>query len=189
MKAGPVAEVERGFTPLFDYMGGALPDAEPLGTVHAVGSTRVTQHVNAPRAAIYRALLDPVAVATWRVPNGMTCQVHEFDAHEGGSFRISLTYDDPTRTGKTEARTDTYHGKFLKLVAHEQVVEVIEFETTDLALGGQQTITATLRESSGGADVVVVHDGLPPGAAPADNELGTQMALAKLAALLEHRPE
>lgn len=77
----------------------------------------------------------------------------------------------------------------MKLVAHEQVVEVIEFETTDLALGGQQTITTTLRESSGGTDVVVVHDELPPGVAPADNELGTQMALAKLAALLEHRPE
>jgi hypothetical protein len=29
----------------------------------------------------------------------MTSHVHEFDPREGGSFRISLTYDEPTGTG------------------------------------------------------------------------------------------
>lgn len=47
------------------------------------------------------ALLNAHAVATWMVPNGMTSHVHEFNAHVGGSFRISLTYDAPTGTGKT----------------------------------------------------------------------------------------
>jgi len=46
------------------------------------------------------------------VPTGMTSQVHAFDPREGGSFRISLTYDEPTATGKTTAQTDTYHGRF-----------------------------------------------------------------------------
>ena len=32
-----------------------------------------------------------------------------------GLLRISLTYDAPTGTGKTTARTDTYHGRFVKL--------------------------------------------------------------------------
>jgi uncharacterized protein YndB with AHSA1/START domain len=93
-------------------------------------STRLRQHVNAPRAAVYRALLDARAVATWMVPEGMTSQVHAFDAREGGAFRISLSYDTPSRTGKTTAHTDTYHGRFGTLVANEQVVEVMEFETT-----------------------------------------------------------
>ena len=62
-------------------------------------STRVRQHINAPRAAVYRALLDPAAVATWMVPSGMTSQVHTFEAHEGGSFRISLTYDTAAGAG------------------------------------------------------------------------------------------
>jgi hypothetical protein len=53
----------------------------------------------------------------------------------GGSFRISLTDDDPIRTEKTAARTDTYHARFVKLVPNAQVVEVIEFETTD---GGEE---------------------------------------------------
>jgi uncharacterized protein YndB with AHSA1/START domain len=46
----------------------------------ASSSTRLSQHVSAPRAAVYRALLDPQAVATWMVPDGMTSQVYEFDA-------------------------------------------------------------------------------------------------------------
>jgi uncharacterized protein YndB with AHSA1/START domain len=76
----------------------------------ATTSIRLSQHVNAPRAAVYRALLDAHAVATWMVPDGMTSQVHAFDAREGGWFRISLSYDTPSGTGKTTAHTDTYHG-------------------------------------------------------------------------------
>jgi uncharacterized protein YndB with AHSA1/START domain len=94
-----------------------------------VSSTEVSCHINAPRSAVYRALLDPDAVASWRVPAGMTSRVHEFDAREGGSFRVSLTCDAPTGTGKTTAQTDTYHGHFVKLVASTQVVEVLEFGT------------------------------------------------------------
>jgi uncharacterized protein YndB with AHSA1/START domain len=48
--------------------------------------------VKAPRASAYHALLDARSVAKWKVPTGMTSQVHAFDAREGGSFRILLTY-------------------------------------------------------------------------------------------------
>ena len=106
-----------------------------------MSSARISQHVHAPRAVVYRALLDAGAVAMWMVPTGMTSHVHAFDAREGGSFRISLTYNAPTGTGKTTAHTDTFHGRFVKLVANEQVVEVIEFETADPALRGEMTIT------------------------------------------------
>src|SRR5581483_10179260 len=69
------------------------------------------------------ALLDAAAVQRWMVPAGMTSQVHVFEPREGGSFRISLTYDEPTGTGKTTAHTDTHHGRFLKLVPDQQVAE------------------------------------------------------------------
>jgi uncharacterized protein YndB with AHSA1/START domain len=141
--------------------------------------------VNVPRAKVYRALLDARAVATWKVPTGMTCHVHAFDPREGGAFRISLTYDEPTGAGKTTARTDTYHGRFVKLVPNEQVVEVVEFETTDPALRGEMTITTTLTDADGGTDILAVHEGLPPGLSSADNEVGWREALAKLAALVE----
>src|SRR5690349_1734614 len=99
-----------------------------------MNSTRITCHIDAPRAAVYRALIDADAVSRWMVPDGMTSEVHAFDPWEGGFFRISLTYDAPTGTGKTTAHTDTYHGHFVKLVPGEQVVEVVEFETDDPAM-------------------------------------------------------
>ena len=147
--------------------------------------TRVTQQVNAPRATVYRALLDPTAVATWMVPTGMTSRVHAFDAREGGAFRISLTYEEPTGAGKTTARTDTYHGRFIQLVPNERVVQALEFETNDPAMVGEMTITISLTDAHGGTRVLAVHDRLPPGLSPADNEMGWREALAKLAVLVE----
>ena len=148
-------------------------------------STRVSRRVDAPRHAVYRALLDRDAVAMWMVPNGMTSRVHEFDAREGGAFRISLTYDAPTGIGKTSAHTDTYHGRFVKLVADEQVVEVVEFETADPALRGEMTITITLSAAVSGTDIAAAHDALPPGLSPADNEAGWRSSLEKLARYVE----
>lgn len=148
-------------------------------------STRVSQHVRASRAAVYRALLDADAIASWRVPDGMSAHVHEFDAREGGAFRVSLIYDAPDGSGKSTPEADTYHGRFVTLVPDEQVVEVVEFETADPALRGAMTITTTLADAAGGTDVRLVHEGVPD-AIPADaNETGTRMALAKLARFVE----
>lgn len=148
-------------------------------------ATRVSRHVRAPRPAVYRALLDADAVARWRVPDGMTSRVHEFDAREGGAFRVSLTYDAPDNSGKSTAHTDTYHGHFETLVPDERVVEVIEFETADPAFAGVMTMTTTLTDADGGTEILVVHDGIPDGVSAADNETGTRMALDSLAALVE----
>ena len=148
-------------------------------------STTVSGHVRAPRSVVYRLLLDPQAVAQWRVPEGMTSQVHTFEAHEGGTFRVSLTYDAPDRTGKSQAQTDTYHGRFVTLVPDELMVEELEFETGDPELRGTMTMRTTLTDVAGGTDVEVVHEGLPDKIPAADNELGTSMALAKLARLAE----
>ena len=150
-----------------------------------MSSTHISCYIKAPRAVVYRALLDADAVATWMVPTGMTSHVHAFDPREGGEFRISLTYDEPTGTGKTTAHTDTYHGRFVRLASNEQVVEVVEFETTDPAMQGEMTITFTLADADGGTEVVAVHDRLPPGLSATDNETGWRMSLAKLAALVE----
>jgi uncharacterized protein YndB with AHSA1/START domain len=141
--------------------------------------------VNAPRAQVYRALLDANAVALWMVPRGMTSHVHAFDAREGGSFRISLTYDAPTGIGKTTEHTDTYYGRFVKLVPNTQVVQEMEFETADPTMRGTMTVTFTLTDADGGTDILGVHDNLPSGISPADNETGWRMALDNLAALVD----
>lgn len=150
-------------------------------------SSTVTGVVPAPRHDVYRAMLDPEAVARWRVPDGMSAEVHELDARVGGRIRISLTYDDPAVAGKSGGATDTYSGRFVELVPGERIVEEIEFETDDPALRGRMTMTTTLRETGdggGGTEVEIRHDGVPDAVPPSDNELGTRMALDRLARLV-----
>ncbi|MEU1540864.1 SRPBCC domain-containing protein [Actinacidiphila glaucinigra] len=148
-------------------------------------STQVSRRVRATPAAVYRALLDPRAVARWRVPDGMSGHVHAFEAREGGHFRVSLTYDGQQGEGKSGAHTDTYHGHFARLVPDELVIEVIEFETEDAALHGTMTMTTSLTAVDGGTDIVVVHEGIPDVVPRKDNETGTRMALDHLARLVE----
>jgi uncharacterized protein YndB with AHSA1/START domain len=148
-------------------------------------ATTVRQFVRAPRAAVYRALLDADAVQSWMVPDGMTSAVHAFDAREGGAFRISLTYEAPTGAGKTSAQTDTFHGRFEKLLPDEQMVQSVEFETDDPAMQGVMRTSYTLSDVAGGTEIVGVHENLPPGLSAAANETGWRMSLQKLAALVE----
>jgi uncharacterized protein YndB with AHSA1/START domain len=149
-------------------------------------TTRLTRHITAPRSDVYRALLDPVAVVHWKVPPGMTSEVHVWDAREGGRLRVSLTYSGDG-VGKTTAHTDTYSGYFAELVPDQKVVEVDEFETDDPALRGPMTITVTLADAvDGGTELVAVHEGLPSGVREEDNELGWTESLTRLAALVEN---
>jgi uncharacterized protein YndB with AHSA1/START domain len=148
-----------------------------------VSSTRVTRRLAASRADVYRALVDADALARWKFPQGMTCEVQPVD----GGLRVSLTYEDD-RTGKTTARTDTYRSRFVRLVPDEQVVEVDAFETDDPALQGEMTITWSLAEAAGGGtELVATHDDLPVGVSPEDNRLGFEQALDRLADLVEAR--
>lgn len=149
-----------------------------------MATTRLSRHIRAPRSAVYGALLDADAVQQWMVPEGMTSHVHRFEGREGGTFRISLTYDQPT-TGKTLPQTDTFHGRFVTLVPDTEVVQTVEFETDEPALQGEMTITYRLAETEGGTDLTGVHEHLPAGLSPDANELGWRMSMDKLAQLVE----
>jgi uncharacterized protein YndB with AHSA1/START domain len=152
-------------------------------------TTHLTRHLDAPPAAVYRALTEAHAVQAWMVPDGMTSEVHEFEGEVGGRFRISLTYEEPGNSGKTSASTDTYHGRFVELVAGERVVQVMEFETTDPTMQGEMQLTFYLRPlPDGGCELDALHEGVPEGVSAADNELGWNLSLAKLKALVESRP-
>lgn len=153
-----------------------------------MSSTRLELIIEAPRDLVYAALTTATDVQTWMVPTGMTSQVHEFDAREGGAFRISLTYDAPTNAGKSSAQTDTFHGVFVGLVPGERVVQTIEFETDDVSMQGAMTVTYTMFDGPHGATrLVATHANVPRGVRPEDNELGWSMSLGKLKTLVESR--
>lgn len=136
---------------------------------------------------MYQALLDAQDVQHWMVPDGMTSEVHSFDAREGGTFRISLTYEAPTTAGKTSPQTDSFSGRFVKLVPDAEVVQVVEFDSDDPAMQAEMTITYELRDADGDTHLIGLHENLPPGVSPADNELGWSMSIDKLARLAEAR--
>lgn len=135
---------------------------------------------------MYAALTDPGTITRWKAPAGMTCEVLAFD---GTTFRIALTYDAPDQAGKTTAHTDVYSGRFVELVPDRKVVEVDEFETNDPDLSGPMTITIVLEDADRGTNLTAVHEGVPAGVAPEDNETGWRESLARLAALVERDAE
>lgn len=161
--------------------------------VKDMATTRIGTHINAPRSTVYQLLLDGDAVATWMMPDGIATEVHRFEAVEGGSFSITLTYDESTDTGETrqhDAGTvrqqhDAYFGTFRSLIPDEQVVEVLEFVTEKPDMTGTQTVTFTLTAADGGTHLEVLHEGVPSGLSSAENHIGWQMALTKLVALAE----
>lgn len=138
----------------------------------------------AARCEVYPLLLDPVAVARWRVPDRMSAEVHELDPRVGGRIRMSLTHHDPRIAGKTSGATDTYRGRYVDLVTDERVVEEIEFETEDDDLVATITMTTTLREVPGGTEIEIRMDGVPDALPRAQNQAGTDMALARLTGLV-----
>jgi uncharacterized protein YndB with AHSA1/START domain len=151
-----------------------------------MATTRILKHIEAPPVRVYRALTDPAAVQRWMVPDGMSSEVHSFDARVGGTFRITLKYDDSNETGKSRDNEDSFHGRFVKLIPDREVVQVIEFDSDDPDITGEMTISYSLSEApAGGTNLVGIHENLPPGVSVEANEVGWQMSIDKLARLVE----
>ncbi len=132
---------------------------------------------------IYRAFLDPEAVAAWRPPKGMTCHVYDFNPFEGGSFRMSFDYTTTHHevAGKTSDHADIFHGRFLELVPDKRIVELVEFESGDPAFAGEMIITTTLVPVSGGTEVTFTAGNVPAGIRPEDHHKGMMSTLENLA--------
>ena len=137
--------------------------------------------------AIYQAFLDPQAVASWRPPGGMQCQIYAFDRREGGFFRMSFLYTDADHgvRGKTSEHADVFHGQFLELVPGERIVELVEFESDDPAFAGAMTVTTNLVPVSGGTEVTIRCENVPSGIRSSDHEAGIKSTLENLAAFTE----
>jgi uncharacterized protein YndB with AHSA1/START domain len=156
----------------------------------AHASTRNSIFIEAPREAVYRAFTEPAALAAWRAPGDMTGAVHRFDLRVGGGYEMSLYYpaSEPTARGKTSAREDRYTARFVELAPPRRIVEVITFDSADLAFAGEMRMEVTFAADGDGTAVTVVFRDLPPGIRPEDNEAGTRSALEKLARYVGQGP-
>ena len=143
--------------------------------------------VRARPEELYAAFLDPAALIDWLPPAEMTGEIHEFDARVGGGYRMSLFYppDERAFRGKTSDREDMVEVRFVELAPPRRIVEGVSFVTADPGFFGEMTMTVTFEEVSGGTEVTLVFENLPPGLRAEDNEAGSRLSLEQLARRFE----
>lgn len=125
---------------------------------------------------VYRAFLDPNALAKWLSPHGFTCKVHQSEPRVGGSYKMSFT-------NFTTGTSHSFGGKYLELVPNERLRYTDKFD--DPNLPGEMQTTITLRTVPVGVELNVVQEGLPDVIPLEACYLGWQESLQLLAQLVE----
>ena len=125
---------------------------------------------------IYRAFLDPDAMAKWLPPNGFTGKVHQMDAKVGGAYKISFKNFS---TGKSHS----FGGTYVELVPNERIRYADKFD--DPNLPGEMQATITFKPVSCGTELNIVQEGVPAVIPAEACYLGWQESLALLAKLVE----
>jgi uncharacterized protein YndB with AHSA1/START domain len=140
---------------------------------HTVRFQRV---LRAPAERVFRAFIDPDAMAKWLPPHGFTGRVHEMDARVGGAYRMSFT-------NLSNGQSHSFGGTFLELVPGERLRHTDAFD--DAQLPGQMTTTVTFKSVLVGTEVNIEQSGIPDVIPPEACCLGWQESLALLALLVE----
>lgn len=140
------------------------------------GTVRLHRVFAAKPDKLFRAFVEPDAVASWLPPFGFTCTVHELEAREGGRRRMSFR-------NFTTAQSHSFGGTYLRFVPGEALVYTDTFD--DPNLPGEMTVTVTLNAVSVGTELSVVQEGVPDQIPVEACYLGWQESLRKLAKLVE----
>ncbi|HET9390860.1 MAG TPA: SRPBCC family protein [Steroidobacteraceae bacterium] len=125
---------------------------------------------------VYRAFLEPDALAKWLPPNGFTCTVHSLEPRVGGAYRMSFR-NFTTGTGHA------FGGQYTELVPHERIRYTDRFE--DPNLPGEIRVSVTFRKVLVGTEINIVQEGLPDAIPVEACYLGWQESLRNLAKLVE----
>lgn len=125
---------------------------------------------------VYRAFIEPDAVAKWLPPNGFTCTVHRLEPKVGGTHRMSFR-------NFTTGESHSFGGEYLELVRDERLSYTDRFDDTNLP--GEMRVTVTLKKVAVGTEVTIVQEGLPDAIPVEACYLGWQESLRNLARLVE----
>lgn len=142
----------------------------------STGTVRLHRVLRCPPERVYRAFLDPEAMAKWLPPFGFTCKVHQLDARVGGTFRMSFT-----NFGAGQGHS--FGGEYLELVPNTLIRYTDRFD--DANLPGEMRTTITLRQVSCGTELDIVQEGIPSAIPTEMCYLGWQESLVQLAQLAE----
>jgi uncharacterized protein YndB with AHSA1/START domain len=142
----------------------------------STNTVRLHRILTATPEKVYRAFLDPDALARWLPPNGLTGKVHHLDARVGGSRKMSFT-------NFTTGSGHSFGGEYRELVPSERLRYTDRFD--DPALPGEMQVTVILQKVPVGTDLSIVQEGLPQAIPLAACYLGWQQSLLNLARLVE----
>lgn len=142
----------------------------------STNTVRLHRVLRAPPERVYRAFLEPDALAKWLPPNGFTGKVHHLDAKVGGSYRMSFT-------NFTTSKSHSFGGTYLELVPQERIRHTDRFDDPNLA--GEMLKTITFKKVFCGTELSIVHEGIPDVIPPEACYLGWQESLGLLGALVE----
>jgi uncharacterized protein YndB with AHSA1/START domain len=137
---------------------------------------RLHRVLRATPERIYRAFLDPDAMAKWLPPNGFTGKVHHLDARVGGTYKMSFT-------NFTSGKSHSFGGDYLDLVPNERIRHTDKFD--DPNLPGVMQVTVSLKKVLVGTEVNIVQEGVPDMIPAEACYLGWQESLMLLAKLVE----
>jgi uncharacterized protein YndB with AHSA1/START domain len=142
----------------------------------AGNTIRLHRVLRATPERVYRAFLDPDAMAKWLPPNGFTGKVHQLDAKVGGMHRMSFT-------NFSTGRSHSFGGQYLELVPHERIRYTDKFDDPNLL--GELQCTVTLKKVSCGTELNILQEGVPEVIPPEACYLGWQESLTQLMKLVE----
>ena len=125
---------------------------------------------------LYRAFLEPDAVAKWLPPNGFACTVHHLEARVGGSHRMSFR-------NFTTGNGHSFGGQYLELVPNERLRYTDKFD--DPNMPGEMSVTISLKKVAVGTELNVVQEGIPDVIPVEACYLGWQESLENLKRLVE----
>ena len=137
---------------------------------------RLHRVLRAKRERVYRAFLDPDAVAKWFPPNGFTCKVQHLDARVGGTYQMAFKN---FATGNSHS----FGGEYLELVPNQRIRNTDKFD--DPNLPGTIQVTVTFKEVSCGTELNITQEGVPDVIPAEACYLGWQESLILLAKLVE----
>jgi uncharacterized protein YndB with AHSA1/START domain len=149
-----------------------------------MASSTVTRTIAATPEALFAAFTEPDLLVQWQAPDTMTARIHRHDVRQGGSYEMSLYYDDPNAPGKSGGNEDRYTATFLELDPPHRIVESIVFASDDPAVTQPMSMTVDLAPEGDISRVTLTFENLPAGVSPEDNAEGTRQSLEKLAQLL-----
>jgi uncharacterized protein YndB with AHSA1/START domain len=143
--------------------------------------------IHAPASSIYEAYLNPESVMSWRPPEGMKCEIFEFNPHQGGTFKMSFSFIDEHHEtpGKTTAHADVFSGIFEELKEDRKIVESVDFDSDDPAFSGTMKVINQLEVVPQGTLVTIRCEGVPSGIKESDHQKGIRSTLENLAKFTE----